>query len=143
MQIDCLVLGHFRLNFDCNRLMAPPLLASICKTMTPYILLSVRIFFVPVGQMVPSRKYRTPFFKIPSENECFLTLSKNKEHRQSELFDNKAILILQIETIGTVVIINRLLINSSFGVFYSYFWAGDSCFSKNLFKFTLWDSYFF
>ena len=39
--------------------------------------------------------------------------------------------------------ISRLLINSLFGVFYSYFWAGDSCFSKNLFKFTLWDSYFF
>ena len=37
----------------------------------------------------------------------------------------------------------RLLINSIFGVFYSYFWAGDSCFTKNFFKFTLWDSYFF
>ena len=37
----------------------------------------------------------------------------------------------------------RLLINSIFGVFYSYFWAGDSCFSKNFFKLALWDSYFF
>ena len=37
---------------------------------------------------------------------------------------------------------SRLLINSLFGVFYSYFWAGDSCFPKNFFKFTLWDSYF-
>ena len=50
MQIDCLALGHFRQNFDCNRLIIPPPLASICKTMTPHILLSVRIFFVPVGQ---------------------------------------------------------------------------------------------
>ena len=41
------------------------------------------------------------------------------------------------------LIVYRLLINSLFGVFYSYFWAGDSCFSKNFFKFTLWDSYFF
>ena len=30
------------------------------------------------------------------------------------------------------------LINSLFGVFYSYFWVGDSCFPKNFFKFTLW-----
>ena len=41
------------------------------------------------------------------------------------------------------VVTSRLLINSIFGVFYSYFWAGDSCFSKNFFKFTLWDFYFF
>ena len=31
----------------------------------------------------------------------------------------------------------RLLINSIFGVFYSYFWAGDSCFSGIFFNFTL------
>ena len=44
---------------------------------------------------------------------------------------------------GSVEEVIRLLNNSLFGVFYSYFWAGDSCFSINFFKLTLWDSYFF
>ena len=50
--------------------------------------------------------------------------------------------IVRLITAG-ILTFHRALINSIFGVLYSYFLAGDSWFSKNVFKCTLWDAYFF
>ena len=66
--------------------------------MAPHILVSDHIFFIPVGQIVPSRQSWTHFFKISSENACIVTLSKNKDLRQLVLYDYKSILILLVGT---------------------------------------------
>ena len=43
---------------------------------------------------------------------------------------------LPIALRGPASRMNKVLIKSIFGVLYSYFWAGDSCFSENFFKIT-------
>ena len=87
-----------------------------------------------------------------------ISLTKNLERKKKEQIQGRTNRRMPIfnPTIQLVVVNlytkYRLLINSLFGVFYSYFWAGDSCFSRissNLHcgtptfsKRCPWDSYF-